>query len=326
MGDRNSVVTLAKSWEGRNEADGSHKEIIDIYNSTAPFPRGVRMSYNWAWCATMWSAIAKKLGLTSIMPVEISCGELVKIAKNMGIWVEADSYTPKPGDAVLYDWNDSGSGDNVGWPDHIGIVTYVNATSGYFVTMEGNYDDRVKARTVSLNGKFIRGFITPRYTEKPYEVESPNQSGKDLKTVAHEVIVGQWKNEPERSKLLSEHGYDPKEVQKMVNEILNGAAVVTPNPDQDEYQPVEKVVRSTCAARGFSKAIAGKYKTTANLYCRNDAGTNKKALCLIPKGTIVQCYGYYNQGTGVMWPYIDFVIDGVQYIGFSSKQYLEKVG
>ena len=29
---RNDVVNLVNSWEGRNEADGTHKYIVDIYN------------------------------------------------------------------------------------------------------------------------------------------------------------------------------------------------------------------------------------------------------------------------------------------------------
>lgn len=56
---------------------------------------------------------------------------------------------------------------------------------------------------------------------------------------------------------------------------------------------------ATCSAKQFNKADAGEYKTTAVLYCRNDAGTNKKALCKIPAGTKVKCYGYYTMVNGV---------------------------
>lgn len=78
------------------------------------------------------------------------------------------------------------------------------------------------------------------------------------------------------------------------------------------------------AFKGQNKAYAGEYKTTAVLYCRNDAGTNKKALCKIPAGTKVKCYGYYTMVNGVKWLYIQFVLDGVQYTGFSSSAYLAK--
>lgn len=324
MRDRNSVVSLARSWIGKNEKDGSHKEIIDIYNSKAPFPRNTKMQYYWAWCATMWSAIAKKLGYEDIMPIEISVGELVENAKKMNCWIEKDSFVPREGDAVIYDWDDTGRGDCIGWPDHIGIIEQVYPEDGYFVTIEGNYDDQVKRRTVSINGEYIRGFITPKYDEIPISADGIDQE-KDLQTIAREVITGRWGNNPERTRRLEEAGYSAKLVQDEVNRILNGAAVISPNPEQDQAQPVEKQVSASCKAYRFDKGLYGEYKTTADLYCRNDAGKNKKALCLIPKGTVVRCYGYFNEATSVRWPYIEFVIDGTKYIGFSSINYLKKV-
>ena len=32
----------------------------------------------------------------------------------MGCWQENDAYVPSPGDAILYDWQDNGIGDNTG--------------------------------------------------------------------------------------------------------------------------------------------------------------------------------------------------------------------
>lgn len=72
------------------------------------------------------------------------------------------------------------------------------------------------------------------------------------------------------------------------------------------------------------RSLAGTYKTTDALYCRNDAGSNKKALCVIPAGTEVHNYGYYTTYNGVKWLYITVTLDGVEYIGFSSKSYLKK--
>ena len=159
---RDAVVQLAKSWVGLNEADGSYKNIIDIYNTQKTFPRGTKMKYEWAWCACTWSALAIKLGYQDIMPIEISCIQLINIAKKMGIWVENDSYVPMPGDAILYDWQDNGVGDNAGQPDHVGVVTMV--ACGTITVIEGNYNNRVGVRQIPIGGKFIRGFITPRYT------------------------------------------------------------------------------------------------------------------------------------------------------------------
>ena len=109
---RQKVVDLVESWEGRKESNGTHKYIIDIYNRYSPLPRNIKMQYDWAWCACTWSALAIKLGYTSIMPIEISCSYLIAHAKKMGCWQENDAYVPSPGDAVLYDWDDNGVGDN----------------------------------------------------------------------------------------------------------------------------------------------------------------------------------------------------------------------
>ena len=35
-------------------------------------------------------------------------------------------------------------------------------------------------------------------------------------------------------------------------------------------------------------------------------------------------YGYYTTYNGVKWLYITVTLDGVEYIGFSSKSYLKK--
>lgn len=315
---RQAVVDLIRSWEGKKESDGSFKFIIDIYNGfNGPLPRGTKMEYSWAWCVCTWSALAIKLGYTDIMPIEISCGYLVENAKKMGCWQENDGYLAQPGDAILYDWEDSGSGDNKQWPDHIGTIIETNKDAGYFVVMEGNYGNAVKKRTISINGKYIRGFVTPKYDVN--EVSKPAQvSGKSIKTVAREVIAGTWGNGDARIKALEAAGYDAKKVQDMVNEILKPSVEVT------KPAVTNKKVTATCYAKQMNKKLAGTYTTTANLYMRNDAGGNKKILCLIPKGTKVKCYGYYNVYDRTNWLYIQVTLNGIQYTGFSSSDYLKK--
>lgn len=319
---RQAMVDLVASWLGKNESDGSYKTIIDTYNSfTGKFPRGTKMRYGWAWCACTWSAAAIKLGYTQIIPIETSCYYLIEAAKKMNCWQENDGYIPQPGDAVLYDWQDSGIGDNTGSPDHVGTVVEVNSDAGYFVVVEGNYSNSVKKRTMSINGKFIRGFIVPKYTDNV--VTNTIQSGnKSIDVIAKEVIAGTWGSGEYRKQQLQKAGYDYAKVQAKVNEILNGGAHVTTNENQSQKQPTEKKVTATAKATSYDKSLAGNYATTANLYCRNDAGTNKKALVLIPKGTAVKNYGYYSIANGVKWLYIQVAIDGVLYTGFSSQAYL----
>ncbi len=320
---RQQVVDLVNSWIGKKESDGSYKSIIDIYNTQKSFPRGTKMQYGWAWCACTWSALAVKLGYTAIMPVEISCYYLIEQAKKMGVWVENDGYVPRPGDAVLYDWQDSGTGDNTGAPDHVGTVTEVYPSAGYFVVVEGNYSNQVKKRTVSINGKYIRGFISPKYSDNAVKPAAVSRD-KDVTTLAHEVIAGAWGTGEARKTKLAAAGYDYATVQAKVNEILNGSAAKPNTETQNQSQPTEKKVTATESAQKYDKGVAGSYKTTANRYLRNGAGSNKKALALIPKGTSVKCYGYYNVANGAKWLYIQVAIDGVLYTGFSHAGYLKK--
>lgn len=160
---REKVVSIAKGWLGFNERDGSHKKIIDKYNAHKPLAVGYKVKYTDAWCATFVSAVMIEAGLTHIAPTECSCPRMIELYKKLGRWVEADDYVPKIGDIVMYDWQDGGSGDNRGTPDHVGIVTKV--TNGVITVIEGNIDNSVDYRALTVNGRFIRGYCCPAYDD-----------------------------------------------------------------------------------------------------------------------------------------------------------------
>lgn len=161
---RQKVVSIAQSYLGCNEADGSHKKIIDLYNSHKPLARGYAVKYTDAWCSTFASAVAIAAGLTDIIPTECGCEKHIQLFKNLGSWQENDAYVPSPGDYIFYDWDDNGSGDCTGSADHVGIVEKV---SGKTITViEGNYSNSVKRRTITVNGKNIRGYGVPKYSSK----------------------------------------------------------------------------------------------------------------------------------------------------------------
>ena len=163
------VVEQAVAWLGLNEADGSHKEIVDIYNSHKPLARGYKLKATDAWCAATVSAVAIKLGYTDIIPTEVSCQKMIELFKQMGCWDESDARVPNPGDIIFYDWQDSGSGDNTGWSDHVGIVEEVNGKN--ITIIEGNYFDRVMRRHITVNSKNIRGYGVPKYDTEPEKKE-----------------------------------------------------------------------------------------------------------------------------------------------------------
>ena len=158
---RKQIVAQAQAWVGLKESDGSHKKIIDIYNTLSPLPVGYKLKYTDAWCAGTVSALAVVCKATDIIPTECSCPRMITKAQNMGIWVENDAHKPQPGDIVLYDWDDSGNGDNKNSPDHVGIVEKIAGST--ITVIEGNYSNAVKRRTLQVNGKYIRGYIVPKY-------------------------------------------------------------------------------------------------------------------------------------------------------------------
>ena len=167
---RQAAVDTILGWVGCNEADGSHKKIIDIYNSHKPLARGYALKYTDAWCAGTVSAVAIVNNITDIMPTEVGVGKMIDLYKKLGRWMESDGYTPQLGDVCMYAWSDDGKGECTSGADHVGIVTKVSGTT-FWVT-EGNYSDSVKTRTMQVNGRYIRGFGLPDYAGKATGVAS----------------------------------------------------------------------------------------------------------------------------------------------------------
>ena len=165
--DAADVVKLAQECIGLKESDGSFKKIIDEYNKLKPLPRGYKMSYTDPWCAVFVSYISKVLNLTSIIPVECGCPEMIDLFKELGEWEEDDKHCPQPGEIIFYDWQDGDDykkTNNLGLTDHVGIVETVG--NSQFYVIEGNKSDAVARRKMDLNGRYIRGFGIPKYSKK----------------------------------------------------------------------------------------------------------------------------------------------------------------
>lgn len=170
------ILELAKSWIGRKESDGTHKMIIDIYNSHKPLARGYKVKYTDSWCATFISALAIKLGYTDIIPTECGCQQMIDLFKKLGCWIENENRVPNIGDIIFYDWQDNGKGDNKGWSDHVGIVESVS--NGKITIIEGNFSNSVKRRMIDVNGKYIRGYGVPKYDPETTHQAATTPSSK----------------------------------------------------------------------------------------------------------------------------------------------------
>lgn len=94
---------------------------------------------------------------------------------------------------------------------------------------------------------------------------------------------------------------------------------------KDKAKTKVKSVKASAYADDYKASYAGTYVTTDALRIRHDAGTKYKVMTVLPKGTKVQCYGYYslskNKST---WLYVKVTLKGTEYAGFCSKQYLKK--
>lgn len=279
---RQKVADTIGEWLGAAQGSATHKEILAIYNGYKPLARGHKMQVSEHWCAATVSAAYIKAGIAEHTGTECSCSYFIEIARKKGIWVENDAHIPGLGDAVVYDWQDRANyaaTDNVGTPDHIGIVTAVSRVAGTFTVTEGNLSQKVARRTMRINDRYIRGFICPDYAKIAREL-SGSASTPAASTAAKPV-----------------------------------AAAPTASA---------KAIQAAEAARRFDKSLAGTYRATATLNIRNGAGTSKKILTTIPKGTEVRNYGYYNVVGGDKWLYIRFKQGGTTYTAFASAAYLAK--
>lgn len=233
---RQKVVSTALAWLGTREYDAEHQKMLDIYNSQRPLPRGTRMLASWPWCAAFVSTVSLQLGLRDIMPTECGCPSMVRLYQELGRWVEDDAYIPSPGDVVFYDWQDTGYGDNVGHPDHVGIV--LDCDGKNMTIIEGNNANAVTKRVLAVNARFIRGFGIPDFASKadgaepepapqpepepePEPTPEPEKAAEAdpfITAKAREVINGKWGNGQARKDALA--AWFIKAVQDEVNRLL----------------------------------------------------------------------------------------------------------
>ena len=216
--NRKRIINVAKSYIGTAGGSNNHADILHFFNSVKP--QGYTAHNNDPWCSEFVSACAiqafgKKDAIT-FFPLSASCPRMIVEAKAKSIWVERDSYIPEKGDFILYDWSDSGKGDNKTSPDHVGIVEKVK--DGTITVIEGNMGSgkgKVGRRSVKINGRYIRGFVTPHYER--IKIKTYHKTDTEI---VKEVLSGEWGNGAVRKNALTASGYDYTNIQKEVTRIM----------------------------------------------------------------------------------------------------------
>lgn len=168
---RTEIIKASEQFLGVVQGDSKHQMIVNTYNGVM----GSKWGHTTPWCAIFVSTLAIICGYEKIIPRSASCGSLIELAKSMDIWQERDDYVPKPADIIIYDWNDGknyATYDNKEGHDHTGIV--VNVSGKYFTVREGNKGEKhiVDDRLMEVNGRYIRGFICPKYND---EIETKSE-------------------------------------------------------------------------------------------------------------------------------------------------------
>lgn len=158
----NQVLNQARGYIGVTQNSDAHKKIIDKYNSVKPLPVGYAVKYSDDWCDAFVSVLFINLGASALIGRECGVERHVQIFKQLGIWNEDGTVTPKPGDIITFNWDYSGA-NNDGFADHIGIVESVS--NGQITTIEGNTDRAVRRRTYQVGNGYIRGYARPKYSE-----------------------------------------------------------------------------------------------------------------------------------------------------------------
>lgn len=179
------IIDIMDGWVGLSRAKGTHKPIIDLYNSHKPLARGYAVNYSDQFCDTTVSAAFIKAGAVDLIGgTECGVEKHVKLFQKAGIWIEDGTITPEKGDIVVFNWDDA-TQPNDEYSDHIGVVRSV--ASKNFETTEGNMSGGIVGhRTVPIGWGYIRGFARPKYakanTSTPKEDKKPTKENTSSQT------------------------------------------------------------------------------------------------------------------------------------------------
>ena len=101
------------------------------------------------WCACFVSWCYNQAGLSEPRFSGCTSGGMAWF-QSRGQWANRGYSDIAPGDAIFFDWDNSGNAD------HVGIVIGTDGTNVY--TVEGNSGNACKIKSYPLNSSVIRGY------------------------------------------------------------------------------------------------------------------------------------------------------------------------
>ncbi|CRK56501.1 hypothetical protein [Alloactinosynnema sp. L-07] len=151
-----------------------------------------------SWCADFAKYVWRKAGdIEAAMPDRAGnlngwAHSFYEYGKRNGTWHPRESgYLPRPGDAVVFDWQADGFDPAIGSfaaggydIDHVGIVKSADASQVQVI--EGNVADRIQARSHARTNAAIVGYTSPSSAFWP--TQSKGNRGADVTAIQYLLV------------------------------------------------------------------------------------------------------------------------------------------
>lgn len=183
------ILNIAKKFQGVTSSTKSHHDIIDLYNSFRPLPRGYKMKYRDHWGACFVSVVMYLAGIENF-PYECGVHEMQAELYKKDCLIRGRICYP---------------GEIVFTKKTVGLCCASNEFDGYLDTIEVKDKKQISIVHHNLNDADI------------WCLSSPWQYS--LKEVATQVLSGWYLDGMNRERMLTQNGYDPKSVQAIINRM-----------------------------------------------------------------------------------------------------------
>ncbi|WP_181970433.1 CHAP domain-containing protein [Kitasatospora xanthocidica] len=153
---RDRIVSVAR---GEITPAGTSPEKTGSCDRYFAYHRGSGSCAKTPWCAAFAEWTWHRAGIDGTVD-DLAARGIGKWGKQKGLFHQRGTYTPKPGDLVIYGEPDGGT------PGHVGVVAAVHA-NGTLDTVDGNLGDKVALRThldpstVITNHQHVSGYVSP---------------------------------------------------------------------------------------------------------------------------------------------------------------------